>query len=359
MTDDESAQNRGSGSSPIDPFRLGAMHPAAGELFEIQIVEKVFGEKDKDWFYHSRLAHSNSIWELQIRLNSGQIRSLFFDESGFAYSVPLPEEIREILQNAATRRPVPDTTLVSRFPLIEVRAITASDAGRLVVTHVNEAIQQGWSIGNMYFFVDGWRFDQDLFKGREKTVMSFDMRPVKAHLSGTDLINFCSCRSLEVIDQIERRMKSSEGDDKPPVAPQVTFNWKPMVLAASRFGGIGAIVMGTLTLLLSHSFVNAVELALVGFVAVFAALFYHGMRLRRATTAEKCKEYLKLYCSRAIQFYRRATKHDLLEEYVKHIEGTPPDKSRWNVFADNDAATSVDLSRLHRDFEEWRKHAGY
>jgi hypothetical protein len=214
---EEPTQNRGSGTSVEDPFRLDAMHPVAGELFEMQIISNIFGEKDKDWFYHQRIPHSNHICEWQIRLNSGQIRSVFFDESRFTYSIPLPDKAREILEDAAAKRPVPDATLISRFPLIEVRAKTAADAGRIVLTHINEARSQGWTRGNMYIPADGWRFDQELFRGSEKTVMMFDMRPARVHLPGTDLFMFCGLDSFEAIDQVEQRMKSydmSGFDDK-------------------------------------------------------------------------------------------------------------------------------------------------
>jgi len=263
---EEPIQNRGSGTSAKDPFRLDAMHPVAGELFEMQIISNIFGEKDKDWFYHQRIPHANHICEWQIRLNSGQRRSVFFDESRFTYSILLPDRAREILESAATRRAVPDATLVSRFPLIEVRAKTAADAGRIVLTHINEARSQGWTRDKMHGFVDGWRFDQELFRGGEKTVMMFDMRPARVHLSGMDLAMFCALDSFEAIDQLEQRMESYPASAS-AVPLRVVLrnvfskgNLKHAVL-------IGAVA-GAIVLFATHSITSALLAALLAPIAM-------------------------------------------------------------------------------------------
>src|SRR5436309_13037341 len=151
------------------------MHPVAGEIFEIMIISNIFGKQDEDWFHHERLSHPNHICEWQIRLNSGQIRGVFFDESRFTDSIPLPDKLGEILEDAAAKRAVPDATLISRFPLIELRAKTAADAGRIVLTHVNEARSQGWRRGNLYLDGGSRRFDQELFRGRETPTMMADI----------------------------------------------------------------------------------------------------------------------------------------------------------------------------------------
>ncbi len=256
---EEPIQNRGSGTSVEDPFRLDAMHPVAGELFEMQIISNIFGEKDKDWFYHQRIPHSNHICEWQIRLNSDQTRSLFFDESRFTYSIPLPDRAREVLESAAARRPVPDATLISRFPLIEVGAKTAADAGRIVLTHINEARSQGWTRGNMYFFVDGWRFDQELFKGSEKTVMMFDMRPARAHLSNLTL--FCALDSFEAIDQLERRMQTS---NMPAAAIPLRVLLRNLFSkAVLKFAALIGAAAGAVVLFASHSIVDALVAAII------------------------------------------------------------------------------------------------
>jgi hypothetical protein len=366
----EPSQNRGSGTSVEDPFRLDAMHPVAGELFEGQIISKIFGEQDQDWFHHQRLSHPNQIREWQIRLSPGQIRRKFFDESRFTYSVPLPDKAREILENAAARRPVPDATLVSRFPLIEVRARTAADAGRLVLTHINKARSQGWTRGNMAFFVDGWRIDQELFRGREKTVMMFDMRPTRVNVAGTDIITFCACDSLEAIDEVERRIKTGEGRRAgKPARRQPTFGWKPLIVAAwkplilgaGRFGGIAAAVVGVIALIASHSFVTAVELAAGAFGIVTAWVLYQALRLANVTPAEHCKELCKAHLRLKYSAILRHLypRQDILNEYVQQIEGTPRDAGRWTSFTSDGVMTADSFKRLEKSFEDWLKRSPY
>lgn len=350
---DEPVRSRGSGTSIEDPFRLEPMHPAAGELFEMQIISEVFGEKNQDWFHHQRLSHPNSICEWQIRLHSGQIRKMFFDESRFTYSIPLPDIAQEILENAAAKRPVPDATLISRFPLIEVRAKTAADAGRIVLTHVNEAQSQGWTTGKMYFFVDGWRFDQELFRGSEKTVMMFDMRPARVNAAGTDIISFCACGSFEAIDQVERRMKEANAAKGPFAARHLKFNWKPI----ARFGSITAGVAGVIALVVSQSVVTAVEIALVAFVLMIAWMACEALRLANASPEVMCKEHLRLeYSSLLRDLYPRRS---ILGEYIQHIEGTPGDVTRWKSFTDDGMITAESLKRLKRSFEDWLERSPY
>ena len=259
---DERGQKRGSGTSVEDPFRLDAMHPVAGELSEIAIISQIFGKEDHDWFHHQCLSHANNIREWQIRLNSGQIRRVFFDESRFTDSIPLPDKVREILEDAAAKRAVPDATLISRFPLIEVRAKTAAEAGRIVLTHINEARAWGWKKGNMHMGVDGWRFDQELFRGSEKTMMMFDMRPARVHIRGIYLAMFCGLDSFEAIDQLERRMKSYPVSSSAVPVRVVLRN-----LFSRRFLKLPAligVIAGTLDYLFaSHSVVEALLVAVI------------------------------------------------------------------------------------------------
>src|SRR5207249_4072839 len=110
-------------------------------------------------------------------LNSGQIRQMFFDISKLDYSLELPDDVRAIFERASTRMRVPDVTLISRFPLVEVKAKTAAEAGRIICTHLEQATNQGWTVGIGRMFVDGWRNEYDLVRGGEKTILCFDMRP--------------------------------------------------------------------------------------------------------------------------------------------------------------------------------------
>src|SRR5438132_463201 len=126
------SENRGSGTTLDDPIRIPAMHPAFGISWQRVLISQVFGEQDVDWFDAGRVNRASDICEQRIRLNSGQIRQIFFDTSKLDYSLELPDHVRAIFERAATRMRVPDVTLISRFPLIEVKAKTAAEAGRII-----------------------------------------------------------------------------------------------------------------------------------------------------------------------------------------------------------------------------------
>src|SRR5439155_11621869 len=106
MADGE--ENRGSGVSIDDPYRLAPSHPAIGAASEKMLIARVYGEANKDWFDAGRECHPNKIVEQKIRLPSGQIRQIFFDESALDYSVPMSDELRELFQRAAANQRVPD-----------------------------------------------------------------------------------------------------------------------------------------------------------------------------------------------------------------------------------------------------------
>src|SRR6266566_3590394 len=123
----EPEDNRGSGVSIEDPCRLAATHPMLGVVSQKMLISRVYGEQNKDWFDNGRIYHPNKICEQQIRLPSGQIRKVFFDESQLDYAIPIPEQFRGAFQKAAANIPVPDAQLISRFPLIEVKASSAAE----------------------------------------------------------------------------------------------------------------------------------------------------------------------------------------------------------------------------------------
>jgi len=135
----EDKENRGSGVSIDDPYRLAATHPMLGVASQKMLISRIHGEQDKDWFDNGRVYHPNHICEQTIRLPSGQIRKVFFDESALNYNIPIPEDLRPVLEGAAANMRVPDTQLVSRFPLIAVEARTAAEAGKIIVTHLKKA----------------------------------------------------------------------------------------------------------------------------------------------------------------------------------------------------------------------------
>ena len=202
----EPEENRGSGVSIDDPYRLAATHPMLGVASQKMLISHIYGEQNKDWFDDGRTYHADKICEQRIRLPSGQIRRVFFDESALDYNLPLPENLRPALERAAANMRVPDTQLVSRFPLIEVKARTAAEAGKVIIAHLKKAQEQGWVRGRGFFFVDDWRHDYELTRGPEKTIMSFDMRPALLADTKLNLIMFSSLQSVEQVDEVARRM---------------------------------------------------------------------------------------------------------------------------------------------------------
>ena len=85
----EHEENRGSGVSIDDPYRLAATHPILGVASQKMLISHVYGEQNKDWF-------DNEHKYIQMRSTSRrsvsrqQIRRVFFDESALDYSIPLP-----------------------------------------------------------------------------------------------------------------------------------------------------------------------------------------------------------------------------------------------------------------------------
>lgn len=180
---------RGRGATVDDPCLLGAMHSLLAPMTEKMLVSIVYGKENRDWLDDGRRYHKNgTICEQRVRLgpevNSkldwarpGQSYSMFFDISELTHQAPIPEEVRQLLMRAAPQVPVPDATLVSRFPLIEVRAKNAVEATRIICGHLRSAEAQGWKVGGAIALVDNWRNDYELTRGNEKTIMQFDMRP--------------------------------------------------------------------------------------------------------------------------------------------------------------------------------------
>jgi len=261
----ERQESRGSGASLDDPYRLAATHPTLGAASQKMLISRIYGEQNKDWFDHGRTYLPNKICEQKIRLPSGQIRNVFFDESALDYAIPIPEQFRGALQRAAANIPVPDAHLVSRFPLIEVKASTAAEAGRIIVTHLSKAKAQGWIKGIGRLFVDGWRNEYDLTRGNEKTVMSFDMRPALIADSRLNLMMFSSLDSLEAVDEVARRMKSVKEPGN-----VVEVHSRRILVVSLRFASVAALVGGAVGFFVSHSFAGTFGTAVVGFAAILA-----------------------------------------------------------------------------------------
>ena len=259
MSEDE--QNRGSGVSIDDPYRLAPSHPTLGVASQKLLISRIYGEQNKDWFDGGRTYHADKICEQKVRLPSGQVRSVFFDERALDYSLLIPEHLRGAFERAAANVPVPDTQLISRFPLIEVKAGTAADAAKIIITHLQKAEEQGWVQGIGRLFVDGWRNEYDLTRGDEKTVMSFDMRPALLADSRQNLMLFSALGSFEKVDKVVARMEMMK---RSPNVAEVDL--RRLVF----FGSVGAIIGALIGLFVYQSILGTITMGVVGLFVTLA-----------------------------------------------------------------------------------------
>jgi hypothetical protein len=166
---------RGSGASIDSPFQLNHVHPLLATSVEQAVVSLLF--QSQDWTPVERLYHKNGqVFEWRIKRQSGDVLPVFFDIGQVNDSAPVSDAVRQQFNQHSDTVPVPDATLVSRFPLVKVEARSAAEAADFIFDHLERAVRQGWQVGNAVALADGWRNDYELTRGSEKTKMSFDMR---------------------------------------------------------------------------------------------------------------------------------------------------------------------------------------
>jgi hypothetical protein len=167
---------RGSGAAVDDAFQLGLVNPLLASLVERAVISLLV--QSQDWSPVQRLYHKNGqVFEWRIKLRSGQILPMFFDVSGVNNTAPVSTEIREAFYSCSEAIPVPDVTLISRFPLIKVEAQSAAEAADFIEMHLRKALWDGWQLGGKWALVDGWRNEYEFSRTGETTKMCFDMRP--------------------------------------------------------------------------------------------------------------------------------------------------------------------------------------
>ncbi len=166
---------RGSGGRIDSPFYVDHVHPILVSSVERAVVSLLF--KSQDWTPVERLYHNKGqVFEWRIKLTSGDVVPVFFDISQVNDLAPVSDAVRQEFNQRSHTVPVPDATLISRFPLIKVEARSAAEAADFISDHLERAVRQGWQVENAMVMADGWRNDYDLTRGSEKTKMSFDMR---------------------------------------------------------------------------------------------------------------------------------------------------------------------------------------
>jgi hypothetical protein len=218
---------RGIGASINDPIRLGPMYSLLAPMTEKFCVSSIYGKENRDWFDAGRKYYKNeTICEQRVRLAAerkpkqewaqpGHTYGMFFDISELTHEAPIPNAVKQLLMKGGLQIPLPNTTLVSRFPLIEVRAKSAVEAARIIGGHLRAAEAQGWKLGCAEALVNKWRNEYELTKGNEKTVMQFDMRPC---LLSDSLPNLIALTMLAAQPKLEEALQEFERSKSLPVA---------------------------------------------------------------------------------------------------------------------------------------------
>jgi hypothetical protein len=261
-----------------DPYRLGRIHGLLAVSTENILVSAVFGEENRDWFDDGREYHkNNTVCEQRVRvaaestrkrsgLVAGQVYSMFFDVSEVTDAAPISDEIKEIASEAGRHVPVADTTLVSRFPLIEVKGKNAAEATRIIARHLDEARAQGWvTTGQVSFFVDNWRNEYELTRGGEKTMMQFDMRPSLFTDSRMNLLMLTLHAADAKLEEAIQRFEMFESAKIAGLPDPVEFEKKVRKLTL-RVGLAVAVIAAIVAIIVSRSFVIGALAALVGFL---------------------------------------------------------------------------------------------
>jgi hypothetical protein len=217
---------RGSGATVDYPCRLGAMHALLAPMVEKSLVSGIYGKENIEWFDAGRMYHRNdTMCEQRVRLGvrvkptwaqPGETYSIFFDISELTHEAPIPDVVKHLLMSGALKMPLRDITLVSRFPLIEVRAKDATEAARIIAGHLRVAEAEGWKTGEARALVDNWRNEYDLTKGNERTVMQFDMRPC---LLSDSPLNLTALTLLAVEPKLEDGLRKLESSMPPKASP--------------------------------------------------------------------------------------------------------------------------------------------
>jgi hypothetical protein len=227
---------RGSGATVDDPCRLGAMHALLAPMTEKCLVSSIYGQENVQWFDAGREYHKNgTICEQRVRLGDrvnpkptwarpGKTYLVFFDISELTHEAPIPDTVKGLLMKGALQMPLRDATLVSRFPLIEIRAKNAAEAARIIAGHLRAAEAQGWKAGRATALVDNWRNEYELTRGNEKTVMQFDMRPC---LLSDSPLNLTGLTLLAVNPQLETGLREFENLARPKPPPLPTPQAEP------------------------------------------------------------------------------------------------------------------------------------
>jgi hypothetical protein len=90
-----------------------------------------------------------------------------------AYFSPI-EQLSEQIQPTPVVNPKSKT---QDRAIIEITAKSAKEAALQIVQYLNQARADGWTTGNAFALIDGWRNEYQIEKGDQKSVLKFDMRP--------------------------------------------------------------------------------------------------------------------------------------------------------------------------------------
>jgi hypothetical protein len=222
---------QGSGAKVDDPCQIGRMHSLLAPMTEKMLVSVIYGKENRDWFDAGRDYHKNgAICEQRVRLDTrakpkqswaqpGHTYSMFFDISGLTQDAPIPEDVRQLFMRLASKIPVPEASVASDFPIIEVQAENAVEAARVISRHLRAAEAKGWKVGRAFALLDNWRNEYELTRGNEKTVMQFDMRPC---LLSDSPLNLTMLTLIVTQPNGEQALREFEGSMRPSAASNRT-----------------------------------------------------------------------------------------------------------------------------------------
>lgn len=129
----------------------------------------------------------NDGWRNEFHINKGETKSvLVFDLRPALKRIPDKRALesaslmafKAAIQAAADeKQAATDGRENPRNQIIKIQALSAVDAAKQILSHLNAARTQGWTTGDAHALIDGWRNEYHLTRNSEKAVLAFDLRP--------------------------------------------------------------------------------------------------------------------------------------------------------------------------------------
>jgi hypothetical protein len=151
-----------------------------------QIIGFLNQARDCEWKFGN--AHFlNGGWRNEFYINKGEMKSvLVFDLRPTLKRIADIRALesaslmafKAVVQAAAYEKEAATSEREnSRNQIIKIESLSAVDAARQILRHLNAARAQGWTTGDAHVLIDGWRNEYHLTRNCEKSVLAFDLRP--------------------------------------------------------------------------------------------------------------------------------------------------------------------------------------